>query len=376
MNYIITCLLLCFSLTSYAAPMPIPTPPSVAGTAYLLMDFHSRQVIAEKLADEPVEPASLTKLMTAYLVFHELKTGNIKLEDKVLISETAWRMSGSRMYVEVNTQVTVEELLKGVIIQSGNDASVALAEFIAGSEESFVTLMNQRAQLLGLKNTHYVNSTGLPGKNHYSSARDLALMTDALVRDFPEYYSWYSQKEYTYNNIKQNNRNLLLWRDKTVDGVKTGHTKTAGYCLVASAKRGEMRLISVILGTENKKVRADESQKLLNYGFRFFETYQLYGKNKVLNSERVWHGNQNTVNVGLVDPLFVTIPKGQYDQLKPTLQIDKTLIAPITAKQVYGKVKISLGNRLIIERPLVALHSVDEGNLWQRFVDYVLLQFE
>ncbi len=354
----------------------VPTPPPINAEAYVLMDFHSGQFLMEKEVEQRVDPASLTKLMTAYLVFDKLKKGTIKLSDTVQVSEKAWRMIGSRMYLEVGAEVTVEQLIQGMIVQSGNDASIALAEYVAASEETFVEMMNETAKDLGLTQTHYQNSTGLPDENHYSTARDLALMAQALVRDFPDYYRWYSQKEYTYNDITQQNRNLLLWRDETVDGMKTGYTETAGYCLIASAKRGQMRLISVVLGAKSKKSRAEESQKMLNYGFRFFETYQLYRGNEPLQAARIWRGNYSEVQLGLRGPLYVTIPRGQYQQLSAVLNVEPNIMAPIPAGSQQGTLKIMLSNELLREMPIVALHPVEVGNWWQQAVDYLWMQFE
>jgi D-alanyl-D-alanine carboxypeptidase (penicillin-binding protein 5/6) len=329
----------------------------------------------EKNADQRLDPASLTKLMTAYLVFKKLKAGDIQLTDTVLISEKAWRMTGSKMYIEVGTRVSVELLLKGMIIQSGNDASVALAEFVAGTEDAFAALMTQEAKRLGLTNTHFTNSTGLPDEQHYSTAYDLVRLAHALIRDFPEYYHWYSELEFTYNNIKQGNRNVLLRRDPTVDGIKTGYTKAAGYCLIASAKREKMRLISVVMGAESKKKRHNDSEEMLNYGFHFFETHLLYQAQQVLDTERVWQGNKEQLQLGLEKPLYVTVPKGQYKELKATLYIDKHIMAPVVAGETYGTLKISFANQVILERPLVALSSVEEGNLWNRLIDSILLFF-
>lgn len=354
----------------------VPTPPPIDAQAYLLMDFHSGQLLIEKEADQRVDPASLTKLMTAYIVFDKLKKGAIKLSDMVTVSEKAWRMIGSRMYLEVGTEVTVEALIQGMIVQSGNDASIALAEYVAASEETFVEMMNKTAEELDLKHTHYQNSTGLPNENHYSTARDLGLMAQAIIRDFPDYYRWYSQKEYTYNDITQQNRNLLLWRDESVDGMKTGYTETAGYCLIASAKRGQMRLISVVLGAKSKKSRAEESQKMLNYVFRFFETYQLYRGNEPLQTARVWRGNYSEVPLGLRGPLYVTIPRGQYQQLSAILNVEPNLMAPIAAGSQQGTLKIMLSNELLREMPIVALHPIEVGNWWQQTVDYLWMQFE
>ncbi|EIJ41345.1 D-alanyl-D-alanine carboxypeptidase [Beggiatoa alba B18LD] len=347
-----------------------PTPPTLSARNYFLLDFHSDAILMEKGADERIDPASLTKLMTAYIVFEALKTGRIKLTDEVLISEKAWKMSGSRMYVEVNSRVPLESLIKGMIIQSGNDASVALAEYVSSSEETFVDLMNRKAQQLGLKNTRYANTTGLPVENHYSTTRDLAYMAKALIRDFPEYYRYYSEKEFAYNNITQTNRNLLLWRDASVDGVKTGYTETAGYCLIASAKRGEMRLIGVIMGTAGRTERADENQKMLEYGFRFFETYELYKPRQALNNEKVWQGEVGQVALGLADSLYITIPKGQYAQLSASIQLNGKIIAPVSAGATYGRLIIRIANQAIAERPIIALNNVNTGNWFQQSIDY------
>jgi len=365
-----------FSTLTVQAITLVPTPPPLEATAYVLRDFHSGRVLAEKNADESVEPASLTKLMTAYIVFSKLKEGEIKLTDEVNVSEKAWKIIGSRMYLDVHSRETVEKLLKGMIIQSGNDASIALAEFIAGSEEGFVTLMNQQAKELGLTNTHYENTTGLSSDKHYTTADDLFKIASALIKDFPEFYKWYSEKEYTYNNITQSNRNLLLWRDKTVDGVKTGYTDKAGYCLIASAKREKMRLVSVVLGAKSKKRRATESQKLLDYGFRFFEAHELYRASEILNVERVWQGDTSKLKLGLKESLYVTVPKGQYDALETTVDVDEHILAPVKKGEKHGTLKVLLGNKVIAERPLVALHDVGRGNVFNWLIDYVWLQFQ
>lgn len=372
---------LLFGLTLLSETMLtlIPNPPPIAAAAYILQDFYSEQILMEKDVDRQLEPASLTKLMTAYIVFGELRKGKIHLNDAVKISEKAWRMPGSRMYLEVNTTVPVELLLKGMIIQSGNDAALALAEFIAGSEEVFVELMNQRAQELGLKNTHYVNSTGWSeeAKQQYTTARDLAHLARAIIQNFPEYYRWYSERELTYNHITQSNRNLLLWRDPSVDGMKTGYTERAGYCLVASAKRGEMRLISVILEASSTKVRATESQKMLDYGFRFFETYRLYQAKEPFNTERVWQGTQDKLPLGLSSPLYITIPRGQYEQLNVMLHIHKQhMTAPIKTGDKVGVLTVNLGHELIVKQPVIALSSIEVGSPWKKMVDYFLLFFD
>ena len=361
-----------FSATVAHAAMPVPAPPEVAANNYLLVDYASGMVLAEKGADEPIEPASITKMMSTYVVDKEIEAGRLSLDDVVTISEKAWRMGGSRMYVEVNSKVTVRELLKGIIIQSGNDATVALAEHIAGTEDAFVQLMNQYAAELGMDNTTFVNSTGWPDPEHLTTARDIAILATARISEFPENYSLYAEKEYTYNNIKQYNRNKLLWRDETVDGVKTGHTESAGYCLVASAERSGMRLISVVLGTDSEKARADVSQALLNYGFRFFESHILYTEGEVLSRPRIWKGELEQVPVGLVHDLAVAIPRGAYKDLDASMDIDNNIEAPIEQGQQLGVVNVSLDGELLESVPLVALEPVERGNLFRIAKDYVL----
>ena len=365
--------LLCLVTHAVHAETLMPAAPRLAAKSYLLMDFDSGKVIASHKADIRMEPASLTKIMTAYVVFNELKNHNIAMDDKVHISEKAWRMEGSRMFVEVDKEVPVRELLKGLVIQSGNDASVALAEHVAGSEDAFVSLMNKHAQRLGMKNTHFVNSTGLPDKDHYTTAHDLAILAQALIRDFPEGYKLNSQKEYRYNGITQYNRNKLLWRDPTVDGVKTGHTKTAGYCLVASAKRDGMRLISVVMNTASEKARATESQKLLRYGFRFFSTHRLYEAHKPLTNLPVWKGATDKLPLGLEKPLYVTIPRGQYDNLKATMNVDETIVAPVAKGDEFGTVNITLDGKQIAQAPLISLEAIAEGGLFTRLKDSILM---
>ena len=358
------------------AAVPVPQAPAVNARAYLVEDFHSGQTIAEKNPDQRVEPASITKLMSAYVIFQEIRNGTLSLEDRVQISEKAWRTPGSRMFVEVGTQVSVADLLKGMIIQSGNDATVALAEKVAGTEASFASLMNHHAAQLGMSGSHFVNSTGLPDPQHYTTAHDIARIAHALIEEFPEYYQWYSERQFTYNGITQYNRNKLLWRDESVDGIKTGHTDSAGYCLVTSAERGGMRLISVVLGTKSEEARADASQALLNYGFRFFETHKLYEGNNKLTRARIWKGATENVDVGLRDTLYVTIPRGQYNNLDAAMQLREQIIAPVSQDEVLGRVLIRLGDQLVAEKDLVALQPVDEGNFWQRIVDEALLYFE
>jgi D-alanyl-D-alanine carboxypeptidase (penicillin-binding protein 5/6) len=371
-----TCLLaMLYSASSWAAPKPIPDPPALSATSYFLVDFDSGRVLAEKNPDDHVEPASITKLMTAYLVDKAIAAGDITLDEMVTISEKAWRMKGSKMFVEVGKQVSVEDLLKGLIIQSGNDASVALAEHIAGSESAFAGYMNHQAELLGMTNSNFVNATGWPHENHYSSARDIATLTRAVIREFPLSYQYYKEREYTFNEIRQFNRNRLLWRDETVDGVKTGHTEAAGYCLVASAQRDEMRLISVVLGTDSDKARTQSSQALLNYGFRFYETHQLYGTDEVLQSARIWYGEQEQVSMGVGKDIYITIPRGRYRQLDISMEIDREISAPVTQGQQLGQVSITLDDELVLSENIVAMQSVDEGSLFVWAMDSIKLMF-
>ena len=372
----ILALLALFLAQPAAAAIPVPAAPEIAAKGYLLVDFNSGQTLAESKADERMEPASLTKLMTAYVVFHALKEGTIHLPDMVTISERAWRTEGSRMFVEVGKQVAVEDLIQGMIVQSGNDASVALAEFVAGSEDSFADLMNRYAEKVGMKATHFMNATGLPDPQHYTTARDILTLTRALINEFPEYYRWYSQKKFTYNGITQYNRNKLVWRDPSVDGVKTGHTDSAGFCLVTSAKREDMRLLAVVLGTDSEKARAHESQSLLNYGFRFYESHKLYGAGQELAKAKIWKGEESELSLGPAHDIWVTIPRGQYKRLSAAMEIDATIVAPVTKGQRLGTVKISLDSEPMVEQPLVAQRDVPEGGMFGRMVDSVMLMFE
>lgn len=365
-----------FSCEVVSAPLLVPVPPKVKAKGYLLVDFNSGRVLAEKNADERMEPASLTKMLSSYVVAYELREGNIKLDDEVLISKKAWKMPGSRMFVEVGKKVPLESLLKGVIIQSGNDATVALAEHVAGSETAFASLMNQHAEALGMIGSNFVNSTGLPHKDHFTTPRDMYILARAIISDFPEHYKWYAIKEYKYNGIKQYNRNKLLWRDKFVDGVKTGHTESAGFCLVASAKRENMRLISVVLGTKSENARADESRKLLGYGFRFFETHQLYAANTVLTEAPIWKGEKKTVQLGIKEDLYVTVPRGQYKHLDASMNIESKIVAPASKGQEIGVVEVKLGDLDFASRSLVVLDSVESGTLFNNLMDEIKLLFE
>jgi D-alanyl-D-alanine carboxypeptidase (penicillin-binding protein 5/6) len=352
-----------------ASPIFTPAAPSVAASSYLLMDFNSGRVLAEKDPDKRVAPASLTKIMTVYVVFRELKAGHLTLDEKVTISQNAWETGGSKMFVEVNKQVPIEDLLQGVVIQSGNDASVALAEHVAGSEQTFATMMNEQAARLGMTNTHFENSMGLPTENHYSSARDLATLAQALIKEFPEYYRWDSQKEFTYNGITQQNRNQLLWRDPSVDGIKTGFTDDAGYCMVASAKREDMRLISVVMGTASANARANESQSLINYGFRFFETHRLYESGKALTEAKVRKGEISKLQVGLAEDFYVTAPRKHFSELKAETQLDKAIVAPINKGDAVGNLVVTLEGETVASKPLVAMDTIAQGGLFRRLYD-------
>jgi len=350
--------------------------PGIAAKAYLLVDLQSGRVLANKRADERVEPASLTKLMTAYVVFNALKQKQITGTQAVTPSVVAWKTSGSRMFIEPDKPVTVDELLRGMIVQSGNDASVALAETVGGDEAGFAVLMNREAQRLGLKGTKFMNATGLPHEQHYSTASDLATLASAVIRDFPEHYALYSMREYTYNDITQPNRNLLLGKDPYVDGVKTGFTENAGYCLIASAVRETRRLLAVVLGTTSETARAIEAQKLLNHGFIAFENVRLYPSQTPVSKVQVWKGSSREVEIGFADDYFVTIPRGQKDQLKAQIESVQPLIAPLSAGQPVGRMKLALAGKPFGERDLVALTNVSIANVFVRAWDSLRLKFK
>jgi serine-type D-Ala-D-Ala carboxypeptidase (penicillin-binding protein 5/6) len=366
---------LLFSLSGAAAAQTLQPPP-IAARSWLLMDVSSGQPIAGRNADERMEPASLTKLMTAYVAFSALRQKTVALNQSVPVSVRAWRAGGSRMFIQPNKPVTIDELLHGVIVDSGNDACIALAEAVAGSEEMFVLLMNREAQRLGMKNTSFVNASGLPDPRHYSTASDIALLTSALIRDFPEYYKLYSVREFRYNNITQHNRNRLLWLDPNVDGVKTGHTESAGYCLVASARRGPRRLMSVVLGTSSESLRAQESQKLLNYGFQFFDSVRLYQKEQPISTLEVWKGSASRVPAGVTRDLFVTVPKGEGPRLKAELLSEQPLIAPIAAGQKVGTLHVTLDGKPLADYPVLALESVGIAGWFGRAWDSARLWFK
>jgi serine-type D-Ala-D-Ala carboxypeptidase (penicillin-binding protein 5/6) len=368
--------LLSLIFSSQLAALPIPAAPDLEAKSYHMIDFHSGEVLASKNADLKLAPASMTKIMTALIVFREVNQGNLNLDEKVRISEKAWRTPGSRMFIEVNKFVTIDELLHGMLVQSGNDATVALAEHIAGDEATFSKLMNQVAQQLGMANSHFTNSSGLPDDKHYSSARDLAILTHALIKESPTLYKINAIKEYTYNGITQQNRNKLLWRDDSVDGVKTGHTEDAGYCLVSSAVRDDMRLISVVMGTDSIAARNNVNQALLNYGYRFYTTHLLYKSQQTLADARVWKGAQQQLPVGLAEDLYLTVPRNQYKHLDASLELLPQLTAPIKKNQTVGTAIIKLKSDTVATRPLVALQDIAEGSLMQVLKDKALLMFE
>ena len=364
------------ALSLQASASMVPRAPQIDARGYLLMDAASGHIIVEHNAEQRLPPASLTKMMTAYIAEAELQKGNLSEDDMAPISVKAWKMGGSRMFVKEGTRVSVGELLKGIIIQSGNDASVAMAEYIAGSEDAFADLMNQHARRLGMNQSHFMNATGWPAENHFTTARDMAILARAIVRDFPEHYDIYAEKEFTYNGITQQNRNLLLWRDESVDGLKTGHTEEAGYCLVSSAKKDGMRLIAVVMGTDSEGARARESQKLLTYGFRFFETYKAYSAGDILDTAELWMGDKDQVRLGLAEDLVLTIPRESHENLKAEVTVNPQLQAPINEGEKYGTVTVRMNNELLVEKPLVALESVEEAGLFTRLWHHILLFFK
>lgn len=377
--YLLFCVLT--SVAVLANPTPsqrqviIPAAPQLAATAYLLIDAKSGTVIAEKNADMPLPPASITKLMTSYIVSSEIDRGAISYNDMVPISVTAWKKGGSKMFVREGTQVPVVDLMRGMIIQSGNDATIALAEYIAGSESAFADVMNQQAALLGLTNTQFKNATGWPEEGHYSTPRDIATLTKALITEFPESYKFYSEQYFSYNGINQPNRNKLLFRDKTIDGVKTGHTEEAGYCLVSSSEREGMRLISVVMGTSSDNARATESQKLLAYGFRYYFTHKLYDKNAQISQARVWKGKSESIALGVDRDIFLTVPRGSEDNLIATANVDQIIKAPLVVGQELGRVLVTLDGKEVLNTPLIALEPVEKAGLFSLMVDSIMLFF-
>ena len=358
----------------------IPAAPQLAAKSYVLMDAASGNVLVENNSDQRLPPASLTKLMTAYIATLEIRKGKIGEQDLVTVSEHAWRTGGaasggSTMFLPLNSQVKVDDLLHGIIIQSGNDASIAIAEYIAGSEDSFADMMNETAARLGMQNSHFMNATGLPHPEHYSSAHDMAILARAIINEDQQHYKIYSQKEFHWNNIRQGNRNLLLWRDSTVDGLKTGHTEEAGYCLVASAVRDGARMITSVFGTDSEKTRAAETQKLLTYGFRFFETQTFYKQGQELAQAQVWKGVTRQVKAGLAADLSLTLPKGQAKQLQAGMTLEPQLEAPIKQGDVIGKVEVKLGDKVVHTADLIALEAVEEGGFFRRLWDSIRLFF-
>ena len=363
------------AMTATAAPIIIPAAPQIGAESYLVIDAATGDVLASENARMRLPPASLTKIMTSYIIADEIEQGRITLDDRVPISVKAWRMEGSRMFIREGTEVSVADLLRGIVIQSGNDASVAMAEYIAGDEEAFAGLMTQTAKSLGMDNTNFMNATGLPDEMHYTTAEDLAVLTRALINRFPEHYAIYSEKYFSYNDIRQANRNALLWRDDSVDGVKTGHTQAAGYCLVASAMENDTRLISVVMGARDERTRAAESQKLLNYGFRYYETVNLYAAGSSLKRVRVWSGLHESLEVGLDDAITLTIPRGGRDQLKAEINLQDVIEAPIERGQTLGALTLSLGDEMLVERPVVALNPVQAAGWLSSTLDDVQLMF-
>ncbi len=362
--------------TAYAATMPTPAAPIIGAKSFLVIDAKTGHELAALDADAQLAPASLTKIMTTYVVFSALEQGQITLDEEVTISEKAWRTEGSRMFIEVGKRISVRDLVMGMIVQSGNDASVALAEHIAGSESVFAEMMNQHAAALGMHSSHFENATGLPAENHVTTARDLAKLAQAMVNEFPEYYKWHAVKEFTFNDIKQSNRNSLLWRDDSVDGLKTGHTEDAGYCLVASAERDGMRIISVVLGTSSTKARADGSQALINYGFRFYETRLLFKAGEEISTARIWKSANEYSSLGVLDDLYITVRRGAYDKLESNLDIPAIVTAPVAIGQPVAELNVSLEGEQLLNTPLRALDDNPEGSLWQRTKDSMSLWFE
>lgn len=367
------------SAPALTQPDLIPSPPAVAASAYLLVDADSGEVLIEHNADQRLPPASLTKLMTSYVLSYELDRGQVSNDDMVTISKNAWAQNpifagSSLMWIEVGKQVNLHDLHKGIVISSGNDSTVAVAEYLAGSEEAFAGMMNQHAKRLGMTNTHYVNSHGLPDPDHYTSPRDLAILAKAIIQH-PDEYALYSQKDFTYNGIKQTNRNGLLWTDPSVDGLKTGHTEEAGYCLVTSAKRDGMRLISVVMGASSQSARERETQKLLSYGFRYFETHHLYASGTELTTNKVWKGSADSVALGVKEDVYLTIPRGKSDSLNAQLNVDDTLVAPISGDEEYGELVVTLNGEQQVNVPLVALENVEQGSIFKRLWDSIVLFF-
>jgi D-alanyl-D-alanine carboxypeptidase (penicillin-binding protein 5/6) len=361
---------------AHAVVLPPAKAPNIDATSYLLIDHMSEKVLAERNADERVEPASITKIMTTYAVGKALRSGLISLDDEVVVSEKAWKMEGSRMFIEVGKRVAVDTLLDGVIVQSGNDASVALAEHVSGSEEAFADVMNQHARQLGMSNSNFANATGLPDPMTYVTARDIARLASAMIREFPDLYQRFSKKDFVYNEIRQPNRNRLLNRDASVDGIKTGHTQSAGYCLVSSAVRDEMRLIAAVMGSDSDRSRTESSHSLLNFGFRFYETKQLYAADEVIMNAKVWRGNTHAVEVVPSEDVHITIPRGSYSKVKAIAHLDEPITAPLKAGDAVGRIVLTLNDDNLMTIALTARSSVDEGSIVSRLYDSVMMLFE
>jgi serine-type D-Ala-D-Ala carboxypeptidase (penicillin-binding protein 5/6) len=368
-------LLLALPCAAWSAVTPIPTPPSVDARSYIVVDYHTDKTLAAQDPDARMEPASLTKLMTAYIVFQELAAGKLKLNEPVMVSEHAWRSEGSRTFIELGKPVSVEFLILGMIVQSGNDATIALAERIAGTEETFAQLMNSNAKRLGMTGTHFENSSGLPSPNHYTTARDMALLAIAMIRDFPQFYKYYSVREFEYNGIKQQNRNGLLEKDPTVDGLKTGHTDSAGYCLVTSSLRDGMRLISVVLGSTSMKARENASAALLNYGFTFYDTKLAVKGGTKLGSAPVWKAESTPVDVGIDADLYLTLPRSQSNDIKTTVDLRPRLIAPLARDADVGQLRVMAGNESLATLPVHPLAPIAAGGWWRRMIDTMRLWF-
>jgi len=369
-------LIACCLLGQLALAAPLPAPPLLSANSYLLIDHTSGEVLASKEPDKRIEPASLTKMMTAYIVASELRRGSVTLDEPVIVSAEAQAMPGSRMFIEAGTVVPLEDLLRGLIIQSGNDASVALAEHIAASERGFVDMMNRMAQTLGMTSTNFTNASGLPGPEHYTTASDLAKIASAMIREHPETYKMYSELEFTYNDITQKNRNTLLWRDDSVDGMKTGHTEAAGYCLVASAVRDDMRLITIVLGTGSEKSRIAESQRLLNYGYRFFKTRRIYAAGEQVSEAKIWMGTSETVALGVAEDLYLTLPRDAFDTLQSKIEIGEYLRAPMRIGQEIGRTVLMVDDQVVSEVPLLALQKVEEGGIFLRMKHAIQRYFQ
>jgi len=372
----VICLIACCAQGQLALAAPLPAPPLLSANSYLLIDHTSGEVLASKDPDKRIEPASLTKMMTAYIVASELKRGSVTLDEPVIVSAEAQAMPGSRMFIEADTVVPLEDLLRGLIIQSGNDASVALAEHIAASERGFVDMMNRMAETLGMTSTNFTNASGLPGPEHYTTASDLAKIASAMIREHPETYKMYSELEFTYNDITQKNRNTLLWRDDSVDGMKTGHTEAAGYCLVASAVRDDMRLITIVLGTGSDKARIAESQRLLNYGYRFFKTRRIYAAGEQVSEAKIWMGTSETVALGVAEDLYLTLPRDAFDSLQSKVVIGEYLRAPMRIGQEIGRTVLMADDQVVSEVPLLALQKVEEGGIFLRMKHSIQRYFQ